>query len=283
MSKKMIAIPQGNLMRVAASKGHDTLSALKEKTGVDRKTLRAIEAGRPIKETTLQSIADRLRVPMAHLDGTGTVETNERPRNDSVKYRELRLQRLDAATLRKRAHHDINWILKVDRISEDQETLLRKLHESLNLWVLHLELLDDDSGENLIDQISYIKRSTDIDKCVEELEQCDLKILGGTFVRWDSCRGLFDGKNKRALPILSYRSRLVTALAIVPKTDNNSTMRVFIGLEPPQKFNESQLTGIDLVFVDGDVRWARNTEWKSDFSPEEQELIDNARLLHPTS
>src|SRR5262245_48995328 len=101
MSKKMIVIPKGNLMRVAASKGHDTFSALKEKTGVDRKTLRAIEAGRPVKETTLQSIANKLRVPMAHLVGSSVLESHDavHPRDDQ--HREFKLQRLDAAALRK--------------------------------------------------------------------------------------------------------------------------------------------------------------------------------------
>jgi hypothetical protein len=42
MTKKLVAIPEGNLMRIAAMKSVTTLSALKEKPGVDRKTLRAI-------------------------------------------------------------------------------------------------------------------------------------------------------------------------------------------------------------------------------------------------
>ena len=37
MTKKLVAIPEGNLLRIAATKGVATLSALKEKTGVDRK------------------------------------------------------------------------------------------------------------------------------------------------------------------------------------------------------------------------------------------------------
>src|SRR5262245_15599945 len=152
MPKKLIAIPKGNLMRVAASKGHDTLSALKEKAGVDRKTLRAIEAGRPVKETTLQSIANRLRVPMTHLVGSSVVESHD-PRDQ---HREFKLQRLDAAALRKLAgeHNDINWILKFDQISEDLETLLLKLRESLKGWFFQRDFLDDEAGDNLTIQIA---------------------------------------------------------------------------------------------------------------------------------
>ena len=74
MTKKLVAIPEGNLLRIAATKSVATLSALKEKTGVDRKTLRTINTGRPVKEATLQSIADKLRVPLAHLFGPSTLD-----------------------------------------------------------------------------------------------------------------------------------------------------------------------------------------------------------------
>jgi DNA-binding Xre family transcriptional regulator len=61
MSKEMISIPEGKLMRVAAIKGITTISDLKQRTTVDRKTLSAIDKGKPVKQTTLQSIADKLR------------------------------------------------------------------------------------------------------------------------------------------------------------------------------------------------------------------------------
>ena len=77
MTKKLVAIPEGNLLRIAATKGVATLSALKEKTGVDRKTLRTINTGQPVKETTLQAIADKLRVPLAHLLGPSTLDEVE--------------------------------------------------------------------------------------------------------------------------------------------------------------------------------------------------------------
>jgi transcriptional regulator with XRE-family HTH domain len=272
----MIVIPKGNLMRVAASKGHDTFSALKEKTGVDRKTLRAIEAGRPVKETTLQSIANKLRVPMAHLVGSSVVEGHDvvHPRDDQ--HREFKLQRLDAAALRKLAgeNNDINWIIKFDQISEDLEKLLQRLRESLNGWFFQRDFLDDEAGDNLTIQIAHIKRSVEIDKSVEELEQRDFKILGGTYVTWDSNLRVWDAPKQGRIPVFRYISQLVVALAIVPKTDNNSTVRVFIGPEPPQEFREDQLEGIDFVFVDGDLRWSRRKE----FSAEEQELMRFERL-----
>lgn len=229
---------------------------LKKKPASTEKHLRAIEAGRPVKETTLQSIADKLRVPMAHLVGSSAIESHDvvYPRNQ---YREFKLQRLDAAALRKLAgeNNDINWILKFDQISEDLEKLLLKLREGLNGWFFQLQFADDEAGDNLISQISHIKRSVDIDKCVEELEQRDFKILGGTYLAWDGHYGA---------RFLRYLSHLVIALAIVPKSDNNSTVRVLIGPEPPQEFGDDQPARIDFIFVDGVLRWSRKTEFTAE-------------------
>jgi DNA-binding Xre family transcriptional regulator len=86
MSKKLIALPEGNLMRVAAKKSITTLTELKDKTGVDRKTLRAIKEGKQVKETTLQSIADKLRVPLAHLVGADPATKREVTANGEYHY-----------------------------------------------------------------------------------------------------------------------------------------------------------------------------------------------------
>ena len=122
--------------------------------------------------------------------GSGAAVESDKPhRLDSVRYREVKLQRLDAAALRKLAgdNNEINWILRFDQISEELEALLLKLRASLNGWFFHLQCVEDEgTGDNLTDQISHIKRSTDIDDCVEQLEQRDLKILGCTYVTWDS-------------------------------------------------------------------------------------------------
>ena len=50
------------------------------------------------------------------------------------------------------------------------------------------ESLSVDAEDNLVDQISYIKTSADIDKSVEQLAAQNLKIYGGTYVYWDKER-----------------------------------------------------------------------------------------------
>src|SRR5262249_10447834 len=119
MSKEMKAIPAGNLMSVAASKAITTISALKEKTSVDRKTLRAINEGQPVKMTTLQTIADRLRVPISHLQNSDTNQDAVTDLDDQ-QYREINLQQLDGGALRKLAGETdiILWFLNIDQISD---------------------------------------------------------------------------------------------------------------------------------------------------------------------
>ena len=139
MTKKLVAIPEGNLLRIAKNKGIETLSALKEKTRVDRKTLRTINTGQPVKETTLQAIADKLRVPLAHLLGPSTLDEVENSNSlapyhrvsNGYHFREIKLQQLDAAALRRLAEEndEITWLLKIDQMSESLEATLLKLRE----------------------------------------------------------------------------------------------------------------------------------------------------------
>jgi DNA-binding XRE family transcriptional regulator len=234
MPKNLIAIPEGNLMRVAASKSITTQTDLKEKTGVDRKTLRAINEGKPVKETTLQTIADRLRVPLAHLLGPTAVDKREDvsggdaawTRADYIApgYCDIKLQRLDVTALRRLASQtdEITWFLNIDQMSEELEALLLRLRENLRGWFNHLLGIEfgPEEQDNLLDQISYIKRSADIDKCVEELAQRKFKISGGTYVAWEKERPghPYEGY---LLPLLKYTSRFKAALSIATEEKSN--------------------------------------------------------------
>jgi hypothetical protein len=266
MTKKLVAIPEGNLMRIAATKSVETMVALKEKTGVDRKTLRAINTGQPVKETTLQAIADKLRVPLAHLLGPSTrneVENNSSLAvyqdviGDGYHFREIKLQQLDAAALRQLAGETdrISWRLKMDQMSESLEATLLKLEESLRKWYEHL--YEFGGPVNLVDQISYIKTSADIDASVEQLAKQNLKIYGGTYVYWNKERARHPIDDD-PLPILRYTSQTMAELCIASEDKNKSTTRVPTGYEPPEKFVASELAGIDSVEVDRRRAWSRD-------------------------
>jgi hypothetical protein len=283
MTKKL-AIPEGTLMRIAATKSVTTMVALYEKTRVDRKTLRAINTGQPVKEKTLQAIADRLRVPLAHLLGPGTLDEvensssltlHDRIYRGGFHFREIKLQQLDAAALRRLAGETdkITWLLKIDQMSESLEATLLKLRESLRGWWDHLnewpELAEQtDAQDNLVDEISSIKTSADINKSVEQLAAENLKMYGGTYVCWNKERAR-DFHEDYLLPILRYTSETKMVLNIAPEDKNNSTVRVGTGCEPPQKFIESEIeAGIDSVEVDSRRVWSRDSLRRGDLDDE---------------
>jgi len=267
MPKQMISIPAGNLMSVAATKGIPHLSALKEKTSVDRKTLRAINAGKPVKTTTLQFISDKLRIPISYLLASNAADNNEAAErigelNERSKTRELKLQRLDGAALHKLASeaYKINWFLNIDQMSCNPTLLeiqLKGLQKNLKKWWHHINGVDpDDDEDNLLQQLSYFRTSSDIDKCVEQLAKDKLKILGGTYVFWEREQPSRDG---HILPILEYSSHHRAVLNIVSENKTNDTINVAIGWEPPPKFLERDLPGIERVFIDWNQVWSRET------------------------
>jgi hypothetical protein len=262
MAKKLIAIPEGNLTNIAKTKGITTLVDLKEKTGVDRKTLRAIDAGKAVKEATLQIVADRLRVPLTHLVGAAPVEKHQVSNSGEYHYREITLQRLDSTGLRRIAEETrkIAWLLKIDHVSEELEALLMRLEKCLHGWSHHSAVMYFESQEQieLTKQISAVKTSADIDKIVEELAQQKLKIYGGTFVHWTKeLPRTTDNDYHPLIPTLKYTSRDTAALCIAPEGKNVSTVQVATGYEPPQEFVESKLTDVDIVKVDGREVWSR--------------------------
>jgi len=260
MSKEMISIPAGNLMSVAATKGITSFSALKEKTGVDRKTLRAINTSQAVKATTLQSIADKLRIPITHLQGTNAADNNGDVSSNASRVREVKLQQVDGAALRKLASEadEKSWFLNIDQMSDELKATLLKLRKNLNGWWEHTNSGPWDERDNLEQEISYIETSIEIDESVAELAQHKLKVFGGSYLFWNKFQSTQDG---RQLPILHYCSNLRAALSIVPEKKTSLTVKVYIGEEPPPNFVESEIRGIDFVKINGKQVWFRENNF----------------------
>ena len=194
----------------------------------------------------LQRIANKLRVPLTHLVGPKIADKPQNTTSVDDQYREIKLEQLDAAALRQLAGEtdEINWFLKIDWISELLEETLLHLRQNLRVWNNNNNgRADQREGDNLFDQISRVKMSADMNERVEELAQHKLKIFGGTYVAWNKER-------VEVLSCLNYTSRLAMALSIEPEGKTNSTVRVFVGSEPPQQFVEGELAGIDFIMVD---------------------------------
>jgi hypothetical protein len=268
MAKKLVAAPEGALMRLAASKSVESISALKERTGVDRKTLRAINEGKPVKETTLQKVAVKLRVPPEHLTGEDPADGHEVSVSGDYYHREIALQRLDATALRDLAYRDdINWVLQLDQVSDASEQALKNLREALRAWCFNISQVEDPGVTDNFDQeISRIKTAADIDRCIEGLAQHKLNIYGGDYVRWtkefsggEVTYDPYDMYPPQTSPrVLSYRSRHTVVLCVAPDGKHISTIQVATGYEPPKEFDDRKLEGrFDFVQVDGKKVWTR--------------------------
>jgi len=245
MSEKMIAIPEGNLLRVAKIKNLKTLVAVEEKTRIDRKTLMAINAGRPVEQTILQSIADKIKVPIAHLFKSDQIDIY------TCHYRDLKLQQLDGDALREIAGKTdyITWVLNAN-VSKDLEAILFQLSTSLRGWFKKVSVKGDPSQQDDLDMTT----SAGIDEGVKEFARHKLKIFGATYVGWRTMHSL---QGNVPVQTLEYRSRRRAVLSIVAENKTNPIVRVSIGVEPPKKFVAGELVGIDRVDIDGTQVWPR--------------------------
>ena len=75
----------------------------------------------------------------------------------------------------------------MDQMSELLEATLLQLRESLRSWFstfFKRMFGSKDAEDSLVDQISFIKRSADIDARVEQLAAQNLKMYGGVYVHW---------------------------------------------------------------------------------------------------
>jgi hypothetical protein len=238
--------------------------------------LRAINAGQQVKETTLERIAVKLRVPIEHLIGSSAGDKSENVVGGDQS--DVKLQQLDATGLRKvfEDTSDINWFLQIDQMPNELESLLTKLENALRGWFWHFNGFGDagEHKDNLRAQIEFIKTSTAIDECVAELATRNLKICGGTYVFWEKDQP-YDKERNYWVPQLLYCSTLRVALSIVKKEKANPTVTVWTGWHPPQQFNESELNGIDFVQVDNLKVWDRAMLQGREISAEQTKGTDH--------
>src|SRR5450830_1785644 len=142
MAKRLVSAEPNALIQAANSKGIMSLLAINEKTGVDRKTLKLINEGAPVKETTIKKIADKLRVPIIHLLSQRQTETLQ-PNSDGSSRRlyELALQPLNAILLKEILEqvslpNGIVWSLNLDDVSAELESQLLKFESIVQEWLL---------------------------------------------------------------------------------------------------------------------------------------------------
>lgn len=273
LAKTIISAEPGALMKVAGVKGIRSFKSLSEKIGSDRKTLRAINEGRPVKETTLQTIADRLHVPLSHLckddmDAMRDVDRRWSPLFESEQPREIKLQPLNAKLLReliesadvvseevegpfgseKRDVLGIDWDLRVDQITNHVEAQLLSFEKFVQEWGLALH--GGGAGRGLKDQVAKVRMATEVEKHFKDLSEANIRIFGGSYLRWSY--SIFSES-------YWFQSRVRGVVAIELKTVTSSKTFIDPGPEPPPSFeNINVAPEIRLLCVNGNKVYERS-------------------------
>jgi hypothetical protein len=262
MAKRLVSAEPNALIQAANSKGIMSLLAINEKTGVDRKTLKLINEGAPVKETTIKKIADKLRVPITHLLSQRQTETLQ-PNSDGSSRRlyELALQPLNAILLKEMLEqvslpNGIVWSLNLDDVSAELESQLLKFESIVQEWLLLINGWDSwaDKQRDLKTQLAKVRISTDVENRIQELASVGLKIFGKSYIRWtvEDSRGPYGDFHNA----IEYRSICIGAIAVESKKQTTSKINIDPGEEPPRLF-EDQPLHINDVYVDGILVWSR--------------------------
>jgi transcriptional regulator with XRE-family HTH domain len=114
-----------------------------QKARVDRKTIKRIDDGDPVKVETLAKVADALRIPRAHL--TAPMDGYAHPANAEVPIppgrRDLLLKKLTADALPgllRTFTDQIDWIIELPIIAPKARNVLEKLEgafEGFRVWL----------------------------------------------------------------------------------------------------------------------------------------------------
>jgi transcriptional regulator with XRE-family HTH domain len=131
MAKQMVQAVRGAL-DAELKKRKKTQKEFAEELSMDRKTLRAIDRGRPVKDTTLNKIAVKLRVPIDHLlEGSSdkNLRTNDASAN-SILLRPVRAPEIKALLSEAAL---VQWKLLIDTLEE------RYVGESTHELILEFE------------------------------------------------------------------------------------------------------------------------------------------------
>jgi hypothetical protein len=260
MARKVSAEP-GALLKIAGPRGLTSLTAISKSTGSDRKTLKAINDGQPVKESTLEALANKMSVPHTHLITADAQGVEQEPAFASPKLREVSMEPLNAKRLRemlekKSQPNAITWALNLNDITNEAEAMLLEFEARVKEWMLLLNGWDhwENKNRDLAGQLEKIKMATEIESRIKQLLDENLKLFGANFLCWT----MQDFKNAESFfPFTRlYNSESKVVIAIEPKSATSSKVALYQGEQPPRSF-ENMPSRISEVLVNYESAWRR--------------------------
>lgn len=274
MAKKLISVKPNILIDIARKQGVQTLNALSERTRVDRKTLKTINEGKAVKEATLISIADKLRVPLTYFTASDEPST---PATVDRRPSELNLKVLTAQSLRLMLSEASNsdaiiWRTNLNAVDDEVESCLLKFEETIAEFAALLNGWDHWRGKNneLKAQLSKLKMQGQIETHIQSLSGLHVRLFGGTFVRWeqncDCPPGIPDHLHRCSKIENHYWSTTAAVIGVEEGKSTSCRVQVDQGEVPPRSFEKCP-EEISRVFIDGELVWSRTLRDMDDEIP----------------
>jgi transcriptional regulator with XRE-family HTH domain len=236
MAKQMVCAVPGALGRLMALR-KVTQSELASQTGLDVKTLRAVNLGKPIKDETLKRTAEGVRFPVEHLlnDDAANAGIQQNQDYDSGKLESrdyVLLKRADAEILKEflAESDEILWSLDVPKLDPEAKKELLQFEELVKAWHLRNEppLLGSLSA-----QIEQLETATEIPNHLKKLADTNIGVLSGQYSRWAHNTEFYEGGRHD-----SYDSTVVTIIALRPTSISTVKVSVDRGEVPPKTFQD---------------------------------------------
>ncbi len=199
MAKTLVSTIPGALTKLLRERNLTQVD-LKEKSGVDVKTIRRIVLGGPVKDTTLKTVADALKIPASHLtqgDVTSAeiipftrtkTDTSHNLGNEAIRVaddtQEFPLKRTTAATLAAslQGAKNICWRLQIQSLPPEIVTLLKRLEAAVEAW--RVESNSTERANSLSHQLELIGTSNEVQRLLDELRNSGVGVFSGTYLFW---------------------------------------------------------------------------------------------------
>lgn len=234
----------GALSKILHGKGMTQLDTASN-TGIDRKTLAKINRGEEVKLETIQNLAKRLHVTVAHFDEpspsaeSAAAYVDEtislRLGMESLLLRKLNVERL--VEMLKDADR-VQWRLNVQVLDKNARTFLGEFEEAV--IELHRSLriqpheLNDEEADSLRLQLRRLEKTEHVANFLKGLPDHRLAVLGADYLLWESSDPEQRSYEHVHWEYIEYVSRQICLLTVEPQGVQMRRTQVSPGSEPPQ-------------------------------------------------
>jgi hypothetical protein len=263
---KLVLTPQPGALKKILAAEHKTFEDVSGALQMSRVTLRAINDGKPIKDGTLQRLADFLRRPITHFlsDEKQPTANSEGDKKILIEYSNdwgtsahVLLKRMNGADFENvmKWRTKIQWQLRVLYLSERAAELLRKIE------ALVKESQDSEErifvkdvgtgglqGANLSALIDRVEGAVTFEEHLKSLAEEGIYVLGVNYLHWERQSDEHDYyRDGTTVGVDDYVCQSRQLIAVLDSSVSTMRQRISIGVIPPKNASES----LSVILVNG--------------------------------